>query len=150
MTLLFAFTFLVGLAFFSASRERLLLRNLMATVCAIAGLFRASRLVLDAGVFVNKIATEPGGHPSSRRLKGTSAVVLLAFSNCVVGYLLKFTVLLIFAVFTVQEKLTTLLCKLILIVFKGLAAYLLELYSNLQKQLKSTFFIFCTLLIIDA
>lgn len=73
----------------------------MATVCVIAGLFRVSRLVSDVGVFVNKIVIEFGGYFFSRRLKGTSVVVSLAFSSCVVGYLFKFIVLLIFVVFTV-------------------------------------------------
>ena len=41
---------------------------------------------------------------TSRRLKGTSAVVSPAVSSCVVGHLPKSTVLSISAVFTVQEK----------------------------------------------
>lgn len=73
----------------------------MVMVCVIVGLFRVSRLVLDVGVFVNKIVIEFGGYFFSCRLKGMSVVVLLVFSNCVVGYLFKFIVLLIFVVFMV-------------------------------------------------
>ena len=82
--------------------------------------------------------------------KRTSAVVSPAFSNCVVGHLPKSTVLSISAVFTVQEKSTTLPCKLILIVPKGSAAHPLEIHSNPQKQLKSALLILRTSLIIDA
>src|SRR5699024_11792635 len=71
----------------SGNLPRSLLCSSIATFCAMVASSSASKLLSVAGVPANVTDAEPGGHPSSRRLNGISAVVSPADNNCYVRYL---------------------------------------------------------------